>query len=435
MKKWLFAFVASLWIFCGSASAEESNLIELPSEEYRFTDVPSDKIWRIQLSTFVKEEEVRIHLRDAEGQSIETLIGIAKGKVITVNPPEGGYDLGSNYTLEIPRSSGLSTLFSKYLELDIKIHFSTEPLPLSEQVQVRVNQLQTKWNELRPVNDGEDATGYSLEVPYKQGRATDRALQDALNVTNFVRYTAGLNDNITLNETYNEAAQAASLVNYLNSGLSHSPTQPAGLDKSIYDLGFLGASKSNLGMGYSSLADSVINVRNGYLGDSDDSNISRVGHRRWVLSPALNQIGFGYIPGNKTWSSTAMYVIEGNKKAPNYGEILWPVETAMPLQLFNEDHPWSISFDPMEYSAQNIGELVVKLTKNNETITLTDNNTKHFYVDRGNYGDQKQVLIFRPDDMQPIKAGDHFTVEVSGLYTANNSPTTFTYETTFFRLK
>lgn len=112
--------------------------------------------------------------------------------------------------------------------------------------------------------------------PYAAGELSESTASDALAVVNFARYVAGISSDVTLDSSYSELAQAASLVNQLNGSLSHSPSQPAGLSSELYRLGKKGAGSSNIAMRYRNPAHSVL----AYLGDSDRSNIQAVGHRR-----------------------------------------------------------------------------------------------------------------------------------------------------------
>ena len=44
--------------------------------------------------------------------------------------------------------------------------------------------------------------------PYKAGKLTDKTLNEALQTLNAIRYIAGIDDNVTLDTTYNEKTQA-----------------------------------------------------------------------------------------------------------------------------------------------------------------------------------------------------------------------------------
>ncbi|MCR4647757.1 MAG: CAP domain-containing protein, partial [Lachnospiraceae bacterium] len=132
----------------------------------------------------------------------------------------------------------------------------------------------------------------STNAPYAAGRLSDDVLKDSLNRLNAYRYIAGVPSNVTLNESYNELAQAASLVNAVNGTLSHYPSQPSDMSNDLYDAGYKGAGKSNIAAGMSSIGYSL---DHGWMSDSDSGNIDRVGHRRWVINPKMSQVGFGLV--------------------------------------------------------------------------------------------------------------------------------------------
>lgn len=301
-------------------------------------------------------------------------------------------------------------------------------ITLTAAEQQRLDELLAKWQQWQPTHEGEQAIDYSTSAPYAIGEAHPAALTDALNVTKMLRFTTGLSTDVTLNETYNERAQAASLVNFLNGSLSHYPEQPANLPNDIYKLGYAGASNSNIGMGYMTIVDSLIK---GYMSDDDQSNISRVGHRRWILSPHLPEVGFGYVD-----RLTAMYVIGDDypRQIPYYDTITWPAKNVMPTQFFGANDPWSISFNPDHYKA-NISDLTVLFTVNGETTELTKQNTEDFYLDKDNYGFTPLTLIFRANDVTPFVYGDRVKVEVQGLTDNNGNAKSFSYETIFLELE
>lgn len=61
-------------------------------------------------------------------------------------------------------------------------------------------------------------------VPFAPGRLSDETLNSALKMLNQIRYIAGIPYNVVLDDSYNEMAQAASLVNYANKNVSLSAT-------------------------------------------------------------------------------------------------------------------------------------------------------------------------------------------------------------------
>ena len=122
------------------------------------------------------------------------------------------------------------------------------------------------------------------------GKLNQAYVQDGVNMANFVRYLAGLNDDLVQDAALNEQAQYGAVLLAASNQFTHTPTKPADMDNAFFEIGEKSTSSSNLFLGLTSTSDMVL----GYMSDSDASNIDRVGHRRWILNPPLKKVGFGY---------------------------------------------------------------------------------------------------------------------------------------------
>ncbi|MDE6221377.1 MAG: CAP domain-containing protein [Lachnospiraceae bacterium] len=257
-----------------------------------------------------------------------------------------------------------------------------------------------------------------LAAPYDNaGVLSQDTLDAAMKMMNQIRYIAGLQDNVTLNEEYNRKAQAAALVNYANRSLSHSPSKPAGMSDTMYKLGYDGASSSNIAMASwnRSLNQTIVQ---GWMKDGDSSNIDRVGHRRWILNPSMGQTGFGAVYGTGGTYS-ALYCFDRSRSASET-QVAWPAQN-MPVGYFGSDFPWSISIG----SSVDKNAVHVTLKRVNDGMTWNFSSgasNGYFNVDNGGYG-QKGCIIFRPDGIDKYHAGDTFEVVITGgvnlSYTVN----------------
>ena len=306
-------------------------------------------------------------------------------------------------------------------------------------IQARMTQIKKRWSELKPVLDTVVyAKNPSTTPPYVPGLLSDQSLNDALNATNFVRFVTGLPDNIQLNKTYSQEAQAASLVNAVNNLMTHYPEQPQDMNRELYELGYKGASTSNIGRGYLSVSNSILS---GYMYDGHESNIRSVGHRLWTLSPKLKEVGFGYVNGH-----TAMKVVEDNmysNDTASYDFISWPAETAMPLRirqsyhkLWGEGYPWSISLNSDKYDNTKLENIEVRLTrlKDEKVWRFSPNAADGFFnISTDSIGYLPYTIIFRPDGLT-YKPGDRFQVEIKGVQTLDGVEEFVQFETTFFDL-
>ena len=261
--------------------------------------------------------------------------------------------------------------------------------------------------------------------PYSPGRLSDESLQNTLGVVNLIRYIAGIDYHVALDSHYTELAQATSLVEYLNNELSHDPDRPSGISDDLYKNALEGADHSNLGLGYTSLGDSIIN---GFMNDSLGPNITTVGHRRWILNPYMGKTGFGHVGRYYT-----LYAFdESNWSEDSYESnvnVVWPAQN-MPVEFFDYDYPWSISTGKYE----DISKIHVTLTRVSDGKTWefpeqegTVSFNQVFYVNN-DYCGQMGCIIFRPD-ISKYNPGDEFNVTVTGAVEG-----TIQYSVSFFEL-
>lgn len=272
----------------------------------------------------------------------------------------------------------------------------------------------------------EQTVGYSEEPiqkpPYSLGKLDDSTLKNGLDTLNLIRYIAGIPHNVQINSSYERVAQAATVVNWANGVMTHYPTKPDGMDEELYKLGAVGASKSNLGMGYQNLYEAIVN---GWMSDEHSKNIDRLGHRRWCLNPGMDYTGFGVTRGNY-----AMYAVDGSSVDKGYYGIVWPAQN-MPLEFFEKSYwygtkPWSISMGRIV----DLGSIHVTLTRKNDgrvwnfSVAGSDGD---FYVNNDRYG-QKGCIIFRPSGIDRYEDNDRFQVEITG------SDLNVSYEVNFFSM-
>lgn len=324
-----------------------------------------------------------------------------------------------------------------YRALDVSDNGGTNTAAFTK----RVDAIQSKWQTLKPRHDGSILTNASsATVPYQLGQVHSQALKDAVNLTNFFRFLSFMPDQSRLNDAFNQEAQAASLVNAVNQTMSHSPKKPTGMDQSLFDLGYAGASSSNIGIGYSTITDSIIN---GYMSDFSDSNRITVGHRRWILSPQLQEVGFGFAYDINGTSHSAMKVVAPNmwdNPVAFYDKITWPAETAFPTNFFNGKDPWSISLNADVYNIEKLGDIRVQLTRKNDNkvwkFSRTTEADGFFNIDtNANYGQTPVTIIFQPKNIAEYRHEELYQVELQNLYQKNGQKTTLSFETQFFDLK
>lgn len=240
-----------------------------------------------------------------------------------------------------------------------------------------------------------------LTAPYSPGALSQETLQGAIDVLNGMRYIAGIPYNVRLNEEYNQMAQAGALVNAVNNVMSHKPTQPDGMDDSLYQLGKDGCGSSNLYWNVSNFKDAV----EGWVSDERNRSGFNQGHRRWCLNPSMQYTGFG-----KAGAYSAMYAFDNLSGSTAYTGVAWPAQQ-MPLQFFDTDVAWSVSFGR---SVSETGTSVtLTRTRDNKVWNFSSTAAEGgFLVENSNYG-QPGCVIFLPNNVGTYLAGDVFHVQIT----------------------
>ena len=251
-------------------------------------------------------------------------------------------------------------------------------------------------------------------VPYNSGKISKLTYDNALKYLNSLRFAAGLSHNIGVIEKYNTLAQDASLLCEVNQRLAHTAhPKPKNMNKNLYNSGAKGCSESNLGNGYTNLPISIF----GWVSDSDSNNFDRVGHRRWVLNPTMENTGLGLVG-----KFSAMYAFDHNSFKNSEENVAWPCQN-MPIEFFGDNYPWSLSVNKILTKKVKV-TIINNITKE---VTKFENYTPDkFCIENSRYG-QPGCIIFRPNFK--YNDGDSFRVDV------NCTDFSVSYDVNFFNLK
>ena len=230
----------------------------------------------------------------------------------------------------------------------------------------------------------------------------------ALNTVRLIRYIAGLSESVYLFDPYTDRAQAAALLNYVNGKASHSPKTVSGMSQTLTADALLGASDSNIdytSWKNNSLKSSIIYA---WMYDSDSSNISTLGHRRWILNPSLVMTGFGSVTGSKGTFNT-MYIRNESKVQESSQVVCWPAGNT-PISYFDNTYAWSISVGE-EVDEDSVSVMLIRASDYKMWKFTPKSSKGELYVNNQNYG-QPGCIIFKPSNIANYKAGDTFWVHV-----------------------
>jgi uncharacterized protein YjdB len=310
-------------------------------------------------------------------------------------------------------------------------------------------QIMAKWNGLKPA--ASEANAFTQEAvttgAFQAAVMKDSTMKNGINTWNFSRWLAGLED-VVLDDEANRKMASGALVNAANGVMSHTPTQPAGMEADLYNEGKEACGSANLfcgsTVGYYSNTLLMHNSVKAWLDDSDSYNVDRLGHRRWMLYPQMTRSGFGAAAGANDWIYTAVQASGLTTDiSQNNERVCWPAAGYFPIEFFEtrEDYQtwnqaWSISLNHT-YSRTDIAEIQVTMTEEGGKTEVfaanevTDN--KVFNVELSGYGTD-MCIIFRPENFQP-QAGKSYHINVSGLKTTTGATAPeIDYDVSFFSL-
>ncbi|MET1001938.1 MAG: fibronectin type III domain-containing protein [Acidimicrobiia bacterium] len=185
------------------------------------------------------------------------------------------------------------------------------------------------------------AAGFTANLDTCEPGTTGLAYRQAeLNALNATRALVGL-EAVEEDDALSVQSQAAALVMKKAGMLSHS----INASWACYSpAAATGAARSNLALGI----DGVDAIR-AYL---QDRNTPSVGHRSWLLSPALRRVGMGDVSG-----ANAVQVVDGLGTREPSGPIPWPAPGYFPRELLvrgddtDESGLWSLSDPALDASA------------------------------------------------------------------------------------
>ena len=278
----------------------------------------------------------------------------------------------------------------------------------------------------------------SLQPPYNPGKLKSSYIEDGLRATNFVRYLAGIPDDITLAWENEFQQQAGALVNAFHNKLEHTPSRIESMPDDLFDIGYAATSTSNIAFGYGNLYHAVIL---GYMSDAGYSNFLPLGHRRWILNPQMKKTMFGMVPNINPHSGaySTMHVFNHDRNIDDvqYQYIAWPSAGVFPIEAMSPLDPWHISLNEQQYDLSKLEEATVTVTrkKDNQSWhfsgTQLDYDGDWYTVNKQGYGIHN-AIIFRPGGIVQFEEGDQFDVKVESLYLHNGTQASISYTVTMF---
>ncbi|MBQ3757998.1 MAG: CAP domain-containing protein [Synergistaceae bacterium] len=269
--------------------------------------------------------------------------------------------------------------------------------------------------------------------PYNAGTVRSDILYDALEELNYIRRLIGVPSNVTLDSEMTRKAQhGAVLLDAINT-LTHTPGKPSDMAESFYELGYDATTHGNIAWSSGGI---TINYSNKmYMNDSDSSNISAVGHRRWLMNPRMKRTGFG-ISERRGFAVT--YVIDEDEMSSSWPipdeYITWPVNKhPHPLTYFDAGTAWSVTLNDEIFETASTASTSVRLTRTSDGRTWNfggGSSDGYFTINSQGYAID-QCIIFRPDNVSGYSNGETWNVYISGLKRKDGTSGSVSYSVTF----
>lgn len=278
-----------------------------------------------------------------------------------------------------------------------------EPFPLElEQMYETLKRIydpETEWQRSRRPSKKK---AHPAAVQLDEERSLELEVQRdaALRRLMAYRYLSGLAwDDLELDESYNAHCLAAAFLLERIGRLDHTPENP-GLPEDEYRFAYTGTSSSNLAIG-SSLRSSI----DGYMDDSDPSNIERIGHRRACLKPSLRKTGFG-VQGR----FSAMWSFDTSRsRVQDWEAIYYPPRGYLPVDYLGERHAWSVWLNPNHFNRAEAGDLRILVERLDAEYLPTGELLELDYL-----GVNRGTIIFRPVGVE-VSPGARYRVRIEGV--------------------
>ena len=315
-----------------------------------------------------------------------------------------------------------------------------------------VAELRRAWQAIRvPARRFDEVP--SAVYPYRPGRLSPEFLRLNLDLLNFFRLSAGL-PAVSDADAANTDAQYGAVVLAAANTLSHDPPISSGMDGGFYQRGRNALGQANIAvtsfegrpaaeLEQEKLRSAIPVIMRNYMDGFGSSGYAAMPHRRWILHPALESVGFGCADA----ADASMYHVLKLVSAPSasggpaYDFIAWPPSGSVPAQAISPGAPWSVTLDPEEFRTPGRSALSVTVTRQSDGRVWTLNassssnaaDSSFLLVSTQPYGVENCILFAFPSGERDGYSGD-YRVRITGLTTRDGREAVLDYQMRFFDL-
>jgi hypothetical protein len=229
-------------------------------------------------------------------------------------------------------------------------------------------------------------------------------------------------EDLVAGEAESRSAQYASFIVARLGKIMHEPTNP-GLPDDVYRIAARAASECNQCGPASASGSNGATPVDGYMDDSDPTNIARLGHRRSLLSLEIRTTGFGFSDSGDQRFSAMSKTDSGRAQPPDIPFVVYPARGWTPSDMFSSHHAWSVGIDPVAAQRIDAANITARVRRLSADFVPSDEDLpiELMPFDKSSRKGGRPTLIFRPTGIE-VSDGAAYLAEISAVDPKTRKP-------------
>jgi len=277
------------------------------------------------------------------------------------------------------------------------------------------------------------AISFTDDLYDSEGVISDAAAQSMLEHARFMRWLAYVEEPLEITEDFSDLAQAGAQLLAAADVPAHELPQPESFPDELYEIASAGIRGSNIASINWMDTDVLVAALEYFQRDEGAHNRFTLGHRRWLLSPALQHTGFGLANADSGMTYVTMYVHDFTAEIVHrWDHIAWPSAGVFPAEYLYDQTPWSVILSDREYAAEHpLLNITVSCEQTGETFIFDrmaqEDAVDAFWIDTNGYG-LGYALIFRPASAVEFEQNQVWHVRIENLQKLDGSLASIEYD-------
>ena len=272
------------------------------------------------------------------------------------------------------------------------------------------------------------------------GALTAQAQQSMLDYARFMRWLAYVEDPLEISDEYTQLAQAGAQLLAAADTTAHELPQPEGFPDDLYALASAGIGGANIASINWMDVDVLFAAIEYFQRDEGGRNRFALGHRRWLLSPALQHTGFGLANAESGMTYVTMYVHDFTAESINsWSHIAWPSAGAFPAEYMYDQTPWCVILNDRVYCDEQPELRITAACEQTGEVFVMDRLAEEdaqdaYWLNTDGYG-LGYALVFRPWSETEFEQNQVWHVCIANLQRLDGSTQTLEYDVQMMSLE